>query len=469
MADGWRRFEQDGIPGNFFEIRLDGASYCVKLGPRGRGAREQRRARASEQAARDEVAKLIENHLARGYFEVDAGGRTVTDGQARLDVRVARDEQLEAACRAAPKDAAVHAVYADWLMEQGDPRGEIAAQLRAGKVREGVLLIAKHVELLGGVKRIPDCFDLKMRHGFVTGLTTSASSIAMFDAPLAVFADRVVVVAETGVTKRDAVEALLGLRRAGELRRLELHGAWSITVGELGQLFGGLPGLEQLRAPSSTDSVDITRAELAELAEQHPDQPLYAALDERAFRRLPRRDIAPPGADELEARCDRVRAAVARIDAWLTANATPVLATFDGPADEGAIAGMPEELRALWRIHGDQRSDRPAYFGRWPLVVHRDDCWAAHMAEPLRRVEIVERNGFMAEEVDAEWIVFGMENFSEYLVVNTATLRVAELWTKDPDSCQPVAASLAEYLEDYASALERGAYWFDEDEGRLQS
>ncbi|MFT3697893.1 MAG: hypothetical protein QM831_32435 [Kofleriaceae bacterium] len=43
---------------------------------------------------------------------------------------VASNPELEAACRAAPDDAETFAVYADWLLAQGDLRGEIAAHFQ---------------------------------------------------------------------------------------------------------------------------------------------------------------------------------------------------------------------------------------------------------------------------------------------------------------------------------------------------
>ena len=49
----------------------------------------------------------------------------------------ASDPTLEQQLRDAPEDEAVAQVYADWLIERGDPRGELAmAQLRGDKARE---------------------------------------------------------------------------------------------------------------------------------------------------------------------------------------------------------------------------------------------------------------------------------------------------------------------------------------------
>lgn len=67
------------------------------------------------------------------------------------DLPSASNPALEAQLRAAPDDVAAAQVYADWLIEHGDPRGELAsAQIRGDASAAGALL-AQHGGWLAGV------------------------------------------------------------------------------------------------------------------------------------------------------------------------------------------------------------------------------------------------------------------------------------------------------------------------------
>ena len=464
----WRRFEQDGIPGNFFEVMLDGAGYRVRYGPRGRHAREQRRARASAAVAEDEVAKLVSGHLDRGYFEIDGEGRDIAKAAQAATASIARDEQLEAACRAHPDDAEVHAVYADWLMQQGDPRGEIVARMRAGKLRDAVELIVTHVRIVCGVDRIPDCFDVKARHGFATWLATSSSTIAMFDSPFALFASGLGVQSDVGTTNRDVLDAIAGLQRRAELRELELAGA-SFTNGEVIALWEQLPALATLQVAFRSATTSVRREELPDLAKLDAGGSLAHYAELRAYRALPRARVERRDAAELAARCDRVRVAVGRIDAWLAANAPAVASNVKGPLDgaELATADIPDELRALWSIHGGQHHERNGYFGYYELVGTHRDPWLESTIGDLRSVRTVARGELTVDELDGDWTVFGMSSSSQMLALSSVSLRVVTLDAKDDDGCGPIATSLAEYLEDHADELEDGAFAYSDEDARL--
>ncbi|MFT3694114.1 MAG: TIGR02996 domain-containing protein [Kofleriaceae bacterium] len=79
--------------------------------------------------AKEQVAELVHAAIAAG-MEHDRGAR---DPGVKPELVFASNPALEAACRAAPDDPAPWSVYADWLMQQGDPRGETAALKRAGR------------------------------------------------------------------------------------------------------------------------------------------------------------------------------------------------------------------------------------------------------------------------------------------------------------------------------------------------
>ncbi|HEY0254216.1 MAG TPA: WGR domain-containing protein, partial [Kofleriaceae bacterium] len=89
-----RRFERPGIPGDFFEIRVDGPNLFVRLGPRGRETSERMRPQATPEAAAAEMQRLILAHLANDYAEVVPGPPVVT---APHPVRAARMDAIDRA------------------------------------------------------------------------------------------------------------------------------------------------------------------------------------------------------------------------------------------------------------------------------------------------------------------------------------------------------------------------------------
>jgi len=61
-----------------------------------------------------------------------------------------RNPELEAAIIRAPNDYATYAVYSDWLIEQGDPRGELISLQRQQKKKEWQALLDANKEALLG-------------------------------------------------------------------------------------------------------------------------------------------------------------------------------------------------------------------------------------------------------------------------------------------------------------------------------
>ena len=199
----WRRFELGGLLGSFFEVRADGADLRVKIGSGGRNAREQVRKQASAEAAQAELERLVAAHVAKGYVEVQPLARSALEiaataatraaererlereqaehaareaeaqRQAELQrlrgvVRISANPELEAQCEASPDDPMPWSVYADWLAEQGDPRGLVAAHELRGDARGAAALLALHREALCGTD-LP--FEVTFRHGFARAIT----------------------------------------------------------------------------------------------------------------------------------------------------------------------------------------------------------------------------------------------------------------------------------------------------------
>lgn len=99
------------------------------------------------------------------------------------------DERLEEAIARDPDDPAVRQVYADWLQQAGNPRGELAAVQLARELDDSPALRAREAELLAahaddfaGAKqadgfRIPDhCNEITYRAGFWKSVQFSGTS-----------------------------------------------------------------------------------------------------------------------------------------------------------------------------------------------------------------------------------------------------------------------------------------------------
>jgi uncharacterized protein (TIGR02996 family) len=96
----------------FWNIDVSGTTFTVTYGKVGSAGQAQTKTFPTAAKARAEADKLIAEKTRKGYVELTP--------KAVLSDR----EALEAAVRANPDDRAAHAALADYLLEQGDPRGE---------------------------------------------------------------------------------------------------------------------------------------------------------------------------------------------------------------------------------------------------------------------------------------------------------------------------------------------------------
>ncbi|MBY0231518.1 MAG: WGR domain-containing protein [Gemmataceae bacterium] len=119
-----RTFEFTGDGSNkFWNIALDGPRFTVNYGRLGTAGQTQVKTFASAEAALKEHDKLVAEKLRKGYRETTPVAAPAPVGGMR--------EALEAALADDPDDLANHMAYADWLAEEGDPRGDfIRLQLR---------------------------------------------------------------------------------------------------------------------------------------------------------------------------------------------------------------------------------------------------------------------------------------------------------------------------------------------------
>jgi uncharacterized protein (TIGR02996 family) len=99
----------------FWNVEVRGNALTVTYGRIGSAGQTKTKPFVDEARARQEQDKLIKEKLAKGYVET-----TPAANPKPANVR----EALEEALVEAPDDLAAHMAYADYLAEQGDPRGE---------------------------------------------------------------------------------------------------------------------------------------------------------------------------------------------------------------------------------------------------------------------------------------------------------------------------------------------------------
>jgi uncharacterized protein (TIGR02996 family) len=105
----------------FWNIDLQGATFTVRYGKVGAKGQTQTKDFPDAEMARKAHDKLIAEKLAAGYVETTARPAPAASPLQR---------SLEEALVENPDDLAAHSAYADYLTEQGDPRGEfISVQL----------------------------------------------------------------------------------------------------------------------------------------------------------------------------------------------------------------------------------------------------------------------------------------------------------------------------------------------------
>lgn len=104
----------DAKSNKFWNIDLQGSRFTVQFGKVGTKGQTQVKDFPDARQARKAHDKLVAEKLGKGYVETGAAAPAAPPLQ----------QSLEAALAENPDDLAAHSAYADYLMEQGDPRGE---------------------------------------------------------------------------------------------------------------------------------------------------------------------------------------------------------------------------------------------------------------------------------------------------------------------------------------------------------
>jgi uncharacterized protein (TIGR02996 family) len=148
----------------FWNIDLKGKSFTVTYGKVGTAGQTQTKTFPTPEKAQAEADKLIREKTGKGYVET-------TPKAAASEV-----EALEEAVRADPHDRAAHSALADWLAEQGDPRGEFMqvqlaledesrtpAERKKLQAREKALLKKHEKEWVGAwADAVPDPVEVEL-------------------------------------------------------------------------------------------------------------------------------------------------------------------------------------------------------------------------------------------------------------------------------------------------------------------
>ncbi|MFT3698903.1 MAG: WGR domain-containing protein [Kofleriaceae bacterium] len=153
------RYElSEGTSNKFWDIKLDGKSFTTTYGKIGSNGQTTIKKFATPAAAQKEHDKLIAEKTKKGYSLV--GGKAAAEpetkktkksaaaeGQAKGD---ARNPELEKAILANPYDREAYTIFADWLQEQGDPRGELISLQLGNRDAAAKKLIASNEDYFLG-------------------------------------------------------------------------------------------------------------------------------------------------------------------------------------------------------------------------------------------------------------------------------------------------------------------------------
>jgi uncharacterized protein (TIGR02996 family) len=130
---------------SFWEIEKspDGKSFTARWGKLGTDGRSKTKRYDDAYTCAADYEALVGEKLKLGY-------QAPKPTQPRLGFAVKSNPALEATLCDAVEDPSRWSVYADWLQEVGDVRGEIIALARAGKPNEAQALTAANADVLWG-------------------------------------------------------------------------------------------------------------------------------------------------------------------------------------------------------------------------------------------------------------------------------------------------------------------------------
>lgn len=244
---------EDG-KGFWRELELDGTKLTQRSAAK-EGESQQSSTRFESLAeARDQLAFLVGRYLKQGFKEVSRTSAPVRPPSATVFVS---HPEYEAACLASPHDPSPWKIYADWLQEQGDPRGELAALFLDGQDVNAWDRLESERDVLVGPHSEQELSDFEETHGFLRGAVlkiASGRSETRLPALTKDFLERPAArfVSELefgfGTEWAATVKVICEAVQAPQLRKLHFTVfARSGDSGDLSPIWKALPSLEDLR------------------------------------------------------------------------------------------------------------------------------------------------------------------------------------------------------------------------------
>ncbi len=179
------RFEfSDGESNKFWEINVEGSEYTVRYGRIGTDGQTKSKSFDSPEVARVQADKMIASKTKKGYVAVDEGGGESAGASAAAASAAAAalvsNPELEQEIESDPESSDAWQVYADWLQENGDPRGEVLALELAGDAGAASALLNKKLDVfLGPLSAHQKTYDdedtnvFSWKRGFIDGIRLS--------------------------------------------------------------------------------------------------------------------------------------------------------------------------------------------------------------------------------------------------------------------------------------------------------
>jgi len=184
-----------------------------------------------------------------------------------------------------PEDRALRLVFSDWLLEQGDPRGEVIALCERGDLslterRKVARLTTQHQERwLGPLRALADLHRTRFVDGFLRELVCTVLSSTRASSPLELRGEELV-----GALQRE------GATRALQRRALLLEGFEPAAADAFLLLLDGTPASAQRFLPFVGEPRLATVRSLTVPATQQPSE-LHAFLAHPVLRGLQRLEL----------------------------------------------------------------------------------------------------------------------------------------------------------------------------------
>ncbi|MBC8290933.1 MAG: WGR domain-containing protein [Planctomycetes bacterium] len=193
-----RLFEFNGGGSDkFWIIELNSKSHTVRYGRQGTDGQTKTKDFGSEEEARKSYDKLVGQKTKKGYVEAASADESRGAQLKATQADLKEQEPFLAEIRDNPDDLGTYAVFADWLEEKGDPRGEFmniqlqledeslkAADRKKRQTREAELLKEHEREWLGDLApflldknksqidyRAGNLYEYRFARGFMESLT----------------------------------------------------------------------------------------------------------------------------------------------------------------------------------------------------------------------------------------------------------------------------------------------------------